>query len=100
MLVNWELERRYSVKIRPDESKTQKYRFDVSHRWSLPGVKCDACGWTGPTSGAVYPSIVLPAHIDPRPYQSYWPVTPERIHELMTPITRLIPPGLTVGAGT
>ncbi|MGA2866359.1 MAG: double-CXXCG motif protein [Verrucomicrobiota bacterium] len=83
-----------------DEEYAQRYTFNVMHEWSMPGVKCDACGETGVLFDAVYPRILLPPGIDPKPYKTLWPVSPERIAELAAPILPLIPAGLPFGAGS
>jgi uncharacterized double-CXXCG motif protein len=82
-----------------EEDSAQNYTFNVSHKWTIPAVRCDACGWTGRVSKAVYPRVNLPRTLKPKPYLNVFPEKPERIGELMAPILPLIPPGLPFGAG-
>jgi uncharacterized double-CXXCG motif protein len=83
-----------------DEDYAQRYTFKVMHKWSMPGVKCAACGDTGDIFHAAYPRVLLPQGIDEEPYKTLWPVSPERIAELAAPILPLIPAGLPFGAGS
>jgi uncharacterized double-CXXCG motif protein len=84
----------------PDEASLDTYRLEASHKWALPGVKCDVCGWIGKTGQPAYPSVGLPEEIDAKPYESHWPVSPQRVRELVEPIFQVLPRGLPVGAGT
>jgi uncharacterized double-CXXCG motif protein len=76
------------------------YQITGSHRWSLPGVKCDTCGWTGGAVGLAYPSVNLPEGIDPDPYENAWPVSPETLQKLIMPLRQSFPPGMPIRAGT
>jgi uncharacterized double-CXXCG motif protein len=82
--------------VREDEESGYDYDFNAAHRWSLPGVRCDACGWSGTTVGIAYPRLTLPPELDPAPYQSHWPVSPSRLRELIAPLRPLLDPTLPI----
>lgn len=86
--------------MRRDEAFTQMYTFNIVHKWGLPGVKCETCGSTGAIWRSDYPQVLLPKEINPEPYESPWPVSPDRIAELAVPILSLIPQGLPFGPGS
>ena len=86
--------------VRPDE---QNWRYDYeinAHRaWRLPPVWCLVCGKVQ-LSGLVYPSLILPPGIDPKPYQSGRPIIRERLEELALPLRKLLDSSLPLGPGT
>jgi uncharacterized double-CXXCG motif protein len=86
--------------LRPDDQYPHNYYINAAHRWGLPGVECDVCGWVGATASTQYPHINLPIGLDAKPYQTHWPVRPEQLHKLIAPIRALLPPEFRVGAGT
>ena len=86
--------------ILPDEDFRGDYDIDATHRWSIPGVKCNVCGWTGATVGGAYPTVLLPPGVPGEPYTKAWPVEPGRLEELTKPIRSLVAQELPVGAGT
>lgn len=87
--------------IRPDPDYPHNYYLNASHRWGLPGVKCDVCGWRGGGRvGLAYPKLTLPAGLDPKPYLKRWPVSPARLQELIAPLRPLLDPSLPIEDGT
>ena len=86
--------------VLPEESLQEKYDIEAVHCWSVPGVACSKCGWTGPTIQATYPNLILPPEADLAPYENPWPVAPSRLRILMEPLAKRLPPGSPIGAGT
>lgn len=85
----------------PDDDRYEgNYLIDATHKWSMPGVACPVCKFTGSVLGIAYPNFRLPPEIDTKPYEVAWPVTPARIRELTIPFQVLQAQGLPVLAGT
>ncbi len=86
--------------IGPDDESPYRYYVSATHKWSLPGCKCEHCGFVGSGFGIYYPHVDLPQSLDPSPYLSPWPVDPQRLRELVKAISLGMNPGLPVTAGT
>jgi uncharacterized double-CXXCG motif protein len=84
---------------RDDERWHADYSVEARRPWSLPVVKCETCGRIVDVH-LVYPALVLPEGLDPRPYQSGWPVTRQRLAELIAPLRKVMGPSLPLGPGT
>jgi uncharacterized double-CXXCG motif protein len=85
----------------PDDDWSSRHAYDVdaTHRWSLPGVRCDACGATWSSTGVQYPSIARPAGAAARAYGDPWPVSVPEFLKLQAPL-RDSYPGLPFAPGT
>jgi len=75
----------YEVKS-DEDGWPHAYRIEARHKWGLPGVSCSRCGFVGGSVGLEFPTLSLPAGLDPGPYLQAWPVTPDRLLELRTPL--------------
>ncbi len=84
----------------PDDEYGSDYLINAAHKWSVPGVACSVCGFKGSVIGIAYPNFSLPSQVDVKPYENAWPVTPERIRQLVIPFESLKAQGLPVHAGT
>lgn len=77
----------YEIK-RDEEGWPHASVIEAAHKWGLPGVSCDLCGFVGGTVGLEFPALSLPPDLDPSPYLDASPVTPERLSELRGALAR------------
>lgn len=91
--------------LRDDEAATAAFSgsFNAAHKWSLPGVKCSACGTTWSSWGNHYPLVDL-SHLPER--VAFEKARPEqftefsRLRELVRPLAppdAELPPGAAFG---
>lgn len=90
-----------AFQILPDEDGwPQDYCINASHRWTLPGVRCDQCGFVGGVAGVQYPAFSLPSDVDADPYLDSGPVTPECQSDLQAPLQRMWGQEVQLSPGT
>lgn len=85
---------------KPLDYEPTGYFLSASHKWSLPGAKCDVCGFTGGTVGIQYPCLNLPASIESKPYRNVWPVSVQRLNDLTKDLRKFIPDHLPLRASS
>ena len=73
-----------------DDVNLNTGRIDASHRWSLPGVICHACGSTWGNVGLEYPSVNLSKLPNEKEYRRARAVPLGEFTRLREPIVRLM----------
>ncbi len=84
---------------RDEDNWLHPYQIDACHKWGLPGVRCDRCGFVGGLGGLELPALSLPEGVDPGPYLDPSPVTPQRLAELCAPLLSAWGPDVPLQAG-
>ncbi len=82
----------------PDDSYDNY--IEASHRWGLPGVRCEACGATWGNAGVAYPTADLSSLPNSQRYTSLWPVPWTEFEGLRAAVLPLLPAGALAPPGT
>ncbi|GEL69855.1 double-CXXCG motif protein [Myxococcus virescens] len=86
--------------IREERTPSFNGSFDATHKWRLPGVKCDACGVTWGGAGHQYPGVDL-SHVPERSrFVRPWPVLVSELAQLRELVRPWVPPGVPLPPGT
>jgi uncharacterized double-CXXCG motif protein len=75
---------------------------NASHKWGLPGWRCEVCGLSGGAAGLQYPCVDLsglPAQ-DLEKLSDSWPVSFEEFERLLKLVRPLAPQGAQMEPGT
>lgn len=85
-----------------DESSGALLNYDIDgkHKWTLPGVKCPACGATWATTGIEYPSVDISNEPFAEDYKQGWPVALEELERLRSRVRKVFPEGAVLAPGT
>ena len=79
------------------------FEIDAQHKWTLPGVKCDACGATWSTTGIEYPTVDISNEPFAKEYENGWPVSVAELEQRISRIrshfsaNAILPPGAEFG---
>lgn len=85
--------------LRPDDLPNGGV-LDARHRWSLPGVSCDACGATWAMTGIAYPTIDLSQLSTQGDYLNPRVVDLQTFLTLRDVVGQLLPPEAVIVPGT
>jgi uncharacterized double-CXXCG motif protein len=75
-------------------------RFDATHKWRLPGVKCHTCGVTWGGAGTQYPAVDLSRLPEQAKFVRPWPVSVAELERLREQVRPLAPPNAKLLPGT
>lgn len=90
----------FEVNRSDSEDEASAYEIEASRKWTLPGVRCDACNLTWAATAVVYPSQNLSLLGTEASYSDPEPVSVERLEDLRRPIQAILPPGAPLPPGT
>jgi uncharacterized double-CXXCG motif protein len=77
--------------LRPDEPATSE--VEATHRWHLPGVRCDVCGETWANTGLAYPAVDLSVLTNTESYVKPRPLPRADLERLVAAVSPLLPAG-------
>lgn len=88
--------------IPSQETKNIISVVEASHKWALPGVRCNLCGATWGSSGVAYPLIDLSGLSCEKRIRELdsWPIPLDELEELKRQIANLLPHNLPLPSGT